>query len=142
MKSTYLLDVNVLIALLDSGHIFHDACDAWMASLEEQRWATCPITQIGVVRVLTSPKYPQPAAPQVAIALLRQVVELPGHMFIADDLGLCDGSFVPFDRIVGTKQITDAYLLGLSRKHGLKLATFDRRLGPALAPGEDIVMVI
>jgi predicted nucleic acid-binding protein len=34
-----LLDVNVLIALLDQGHVFHDAARDWLVRNIEHGWA-------------------------------------------------------------------------------------------------------
>lgn len=42
-----LLDVNVLIALLDAGHVHHVAAGDWLATHIAQGWASCPLTQNG-----------------------------------------------------------------------------------------------
>ena len=46
---TFLLDVNVLIALLDPNHVHHDLAQAWFESARSRSWATCPITEIGLL---------------------------------------------------------------------------------------------
>lgn len=58
-----LLDINVLIALLDQGHLLHRPATSWLEGQLEQGWATCPITENGVVRIMAQPAYPnaQPA---------------------------------------------------------------------------------
>jgi predicted nucleic acid-binding protein len=38
------LDINVIIALLDCGHLMHRAARLWMEQELEHGWATCPIT--------------------------------------------------------------------------------------------------
>jgi uncharacterized protein len=38
-----LLDVNVLIALLDQGHIFHEVAMEWLETEIRHGWASCPI---------------------------------------------------------------------------------------------------
>ncbi len=53
-----LLDVNVLIALLDAGHAMHAAAMAWLERELPHGWASCPITQNGVVRIMAQPSYP------------------------------------------------------------------------------------
>ena len=53
-----LLDVNVLIALLDAGHAHHRAALAWLDDNIGFGWASCPITQLGCVRTLSQPGYP------------------------------------------------------------------------------------
>ena len=45
MTGAYLLDVNVLIALVDPAHVQHEAAHAWFASVGHRSWATCAITQ-------------------------------------------------------------------------------------------------
>jgi predicted nucleic acid-binding protein len=52
-----LLDVNVLIALLDAGHVHHDAASSWLAAHIDQGWASCPLTQNGCLRILSADAY-------------------------------------------------------------------------------------
>jgi len=46
---TFLLDVNVLIALIDPAHPDHDAADIRFASLDNPSWATCPLTENAIL---------------------------------------------------------------------------------------------
>jgi predicted nucleic acid-binding protein len=50
----YLLDVNVLVALIDPAHIGHNAAHIWFGA-RAAAWATCPITENGVIRILGHP---------------------------------------------------------------------------------------
>ncbi len=50
-----LLDVNVIIALLDSGHVMHASASTWLARNLDDGWSTCPLTQTGVVRIMAQP---------------------------------------------------------------------------------------
>ncbi|PJN94116.1 VapC toxin family PIN domain ribonuclease, partial [Amaricoccus sp. HAR-UPW-R2A-40] len=60
----FLLDVNVLIALTDPAHVAHDDAHVWFAETGRHAWATCPITENGVLRILGNPKYPNsPGSP-------------------------------------------------------------------------------
>lgn len=125
----YLLDVNVLIALLDAGHVQHDAAHAWFGRVGQAAWATCPITESGVLRIIGHARYPNTMETPAAVA--RVIVQLrshPGHRFWADDVSLLDPAQVDAGRILTTDQVTDTYLLALARAHGGTLATFDRRL--------------
>jgi len=54
-----LLDINVLIALLDQGHLLHQPATRWLEGQLAQGWATCPITENGVVRIMAQPAYPR-----------------------------------------------------------------------------------
>jgi predicted nucleic acid-binding protein len=65
---------------------------------------------------------------QDAVGVLEDRLRDPHHRFWSDDIGLPEG-VAPFrDRLLGHRQITDAYLLGLAIHHGGKLATLDRGL--------------
>jgi len=59
---TYLLDINVLVALFDAAHVHHEAAHRWIAAVGNSSWATCPITENGCVRVLSNPAYPTVSA--------------------------------------------------------------------------------
>jgi len=125
----YLLDVNVLIALLDAGHVQHDAAHAWFGRVGQAAWATCPLTENGVLRIIGNPRYPNTLETPAAVApLVTQLRAHPGHEFWFDDLSLLNPTHVDASRILATDQVTDTYLLALARLHGGKLATFDRRL--------------
>ena len=50
-----LLDVNLLIALLDAGHIHHRVVTEWLGRELDSGWASCPITQNGCLRILSQP---------------------------------------------------------------------------------------
>lgn len=126
---TYLLDVNVLIALLDTGHVQHDAAHAWFGRVGHTAWATCPLTENGVLRIIGNPRYPNTLETPAAVAPLMTALRAhPGHEFWRDDVSLLDAQQVDATRILATDQVTDTYLLALARAHRGTLATFDRRL--------------
>ena len=133
---TFLLDVNLLIALIDASHVSHDAAHAWFAREGRRKGATCPITENGLVRIIANPKYPNSlATPADALALLGRLVGLPGHVFWPDDVSLRDTAIFGPARMLTLGQITDSYLLALAAGKGGKIATLDRRLS-ALAVNE------
>ncbi|MBV9287643.1 MAG: VapC toxin family PIN domain ribonuclease [Hyphomicrobiales bacterium] len=120
---TFLLDVNVLIALVDASHVSHDAAHAWFAREGRRNWATCPITENGLIRIIANPKYPNAlATPADAVALLEQLASLPGHVFWPDDVSLRDAAFFNLGKIMTVGQITDSYLLALAAAKGGRLA--------------------
>ena len=124
---TYLLDTNVLIALSWRGHAEHERVSKWFARQGANGWATCPITQAGFVRIVSSPAFSrQAASPQEALQLLKQNLAHPKHKFWPADLDLVEATKLITDRIVGHQQVTDAYLLGLAIKKQGTLATLDR----------------
>jgi hypothetical protein len=129
---TFLLDVNVLIALVDPSHVAHDAAHAWFEAVGCQSWATCPLTENGVIRIVSNPKYPNSAGtPDAAAAIVRTLRALPGHVFWADDISLVDAAHIDTSKLATSAQVTDTYLLALAATRGGQLATFDRRLATA-----------
>ncbi|MDO5623052.1 MAG: PIN domain-containing protein [Paracoccus sp. (in: a-proteobacteria)] len=129
---TFLLDVNVLIALIDPSHIAHDEAHDWFAATGQESWATCPMTENGVIRILGNPKYPNsPGSPAAVTDIVRKLRALPGHRFWPDDISLVDEAFIEPTRVLTFGQVTDTYLLALAQKHGGQLATFDRKLSVA-----------
>lgn len=130
-----LLDVNVLIALLDAGHVHHSRARRWLEQEIEHGWASCPMTQNGCLRIMAQPSYPQ-AFPLPAIAKrLAQALAHPAHAFIADDFSLLDAGRINWVEMLGHRQVTDSYLLGLAVKHQCRLVTFDARLNPDIVIG-------
>lgn len=125
----YLLDVNVLIALVDSAHVQHNAAHEWFAEHGQQAWASCPMTENGLLRILGHPRYPNAVGSPAAVApLLAALRGLAGHHFWADDVSLMDAKRVDASRLLSHGQVTDSYLLALAVAHGGRLATLDRRL--------------
>jgi len=142
---TYLLDINILVALFDAAHVHHEAAHRWFAAVGNSSWATCPITENGFVRVLSNPAYPTvSASPGELAGRLRAFCSEPGHVFWHDVVSVTDSSLFDMSRSSGHQQITDLYLAGLAVRHGGKLATFDTSIPVAAlvgAPG-DVVEVI
>jgi len=126
---TWLLDVNVLIALLDPVHVQHELAHDWFGRVGQASWATCPLTENGVLRIIGNPKYPNsPGAPAAVAPFVMQLRAHPGHVFWPDDLSLLDARQADTSRLLSSGQITDTYLLALARRHDGKLASLDRRL--------------
>ena len=126
---TFLLDVNVLIALIDPTRVGHDAAHNWFGATGSASWATCPITENGVIRVVGHPKYPNSAGSPAAVApLVTRLRALPGHVFWKDDLSLMKSDLLNVDQIMTPGQVTDSYLLALAVSNKGQLATLDRRL--------------
>lgn len=135
---TSLLDVNVLVALAWPNHIHHARAHAWFASARPRGWATCPLTQSGFVRVsANSAAVPDARSPREATALLRRIVELPGHVFWTDDTAATEDVNQTFARVVGYRQVTDAHLLSLAMRRGGRLATFDLEIRDLVPKGMD-----
>lgn len=125
----FLLDVNVLIALIDPAHVQHDAAHGWFAVHGKQAWATCPLTENGVLRIVGHPRYPNsPGTPAEVAQLMKSLRALPGYVFWPDNISLLDTEMMDTERLLSSGQVTDSYLLALACAHKGQLATFDRRL--------------
>lgn len=128
---TALLDANVLISLTTSDHKHHGAARTWFARWDEG-FATCPLTQGALLRMILR----EGGSGEQAREILASVTADARHEFWPDDLGY-DG--ISLRGVVGHRQVTDAYLAGLSRHRGAQLATFDRGLA-ALHP--DVALLL
>lgn len=127
--TTFLLDVNVLIALIDPAHVHHEPAHEWFAKEGRHHFATCPLTENGVLRIASHPRYPNSVnTPAAVAALLAGLCALPGHVFWPDDISLLNSQTLDVLRLLGFAQVTDTYLLALAVAHAGKLASFDRRL--------------
>lgn len=132
----FLLDVNVLIALIDSTHVQHDRAHDWFGRQGKRGWATCPLTENGVLRIVGSNRYPNsPGTPAAVAEILEVLRSLGGHEFWPDDITLLDPKRVDSDRLLDSAQVTDTYLLALAAAHRGHLATFDRHLVSAAVVG-------
>lgn len=130
----YLLDANVLIALMDPAHVHHVAAVRFFPRAQKTGWATCPLTENAFLRILGRPTYPNgPGSPQLARQLLIQYRAAVGHQYWPDDLSYCDPSRFP--HLPALSALTDLYLLALAVKRGARFATFDTTMDATLVPG-------
>jgi uncharacterized protein len=138
---TYLLDVNVLLALCDPRHVHHETAHRWFQFTGRHGWATCPLTENGFIRIASQPRYPNsPGGPGAVGAVLRKFCVGPAHVFWPDDVSLLDGQRFEWSRLLSHAHITDVYLLALAVHHKGKLATFDTAIpAGAVAGGAEAV---
>jgi len=131
-----LLDVNVLVALFDPDHVHHEAAHRWFGERRQGGWATCPITENGLVRILSNPAYS--TTHETRGAIVRRLGEFCAsgqHVFWPDEVSLRDPGLFRWAAPVSHRNLTDVYLLGLARSKTGKLATFDRSI-PVAAVAE------
>lgn len=125
----FLLDVNVLIALVDPAHVQHEAAHGWFATVGKKAFATCPITEMGLLRIVGHPKYPNSPGPPSAVApALLALRAMKGHAFWPDGISPVDSSALDASLLSSHARVTDSYLLALARANRGKLATLDARL--------------
>ena len=132
-----LLDSNALIALLDSDHSFNEQATEWFLNNRELGWASCPLTENAVLRVLTNPGYSR--LDRFSLVELRSLfkhnIQLTDHQFWPDDISLLDDNLVRPEYVLGPKQLTDIYLLALAVKNGGRLVTFDEKISVSAVVG-------
>lgn len=121
-----LLDVNVLIALLDRDHVHHRAAHAWLSANIEAGWASCPLTQNGCIRVMSQPAYPGSLPASAVAERLGTATATRWHAFWPDSISLVDNATLDWNGVLGSRQVTDVYLLALAVRHEARLVTFDR----------------
>ncbi|MFI5077483.1 MAG: TA system VapC family ribonuclease toxin [Vicinamibacteria bacterium] len=131
-----LLDVNVLVALLVPTHEHHAAARRWVTTTgAADGWATCPLTELGVIRVCAQLSAGARPPRLTANVLLQLRVSSPGYCFWPD--AMSPATMAEVRQADTARQVTDRYLLGLTRRYGGVLLTCDRAL--ALAGGPDAV---
>jgi uncharacterized protein len=125
--SASLLDVNILIASVDEGHVAYKRVHAWLGESAGRHWASCPLTQAGFVRIISNRGFHErPVSVSESFELLAAITERPGHRFWPIDITFSE-AVQPFrERLFGHRQVTDAYLLGLAIKNKGRLVTLDR----------------
>jgi uncharacterized protein len=130
-----LLDVNALVALAWDSHVHHARMRAWFLANSSAGWATCPITESGFVRVSSNPKVlPSAIGVDAAREVLSALRAQHGHRFLTDDVSVSDDD-VP--TVAGYRQVTDAHLLTLARRRGVRLVTFDAGI-LAMSDGREV----
>ena len=137
-----LLDVNVLIALLDADHLHHARAAGWLAQNIAAGWASCAVTQNGCIRIMSQPAYPN-ALPAARVAQrLREATNTAHHLFVPGDVSLLDLQHFDADQLLGHRQVTDAWLLGLAVWHGLRFVTFDETLSLRVVRGATLAHLV
>jgi toxin-antitoxin system PIN domain toxin len=145
VSRTVLLDVNLLVALFDPDHVHHELAHDWFADHQASGWATCAVTENGFVRVLANPSYGAPISrPAELVHRLRLFCASRHHVFWADSVSLQDKKIFNPSFIRGHRQVSDVYLLGLAKKMGGCLATFDRGipLGAVIGATRDTLAIV
>ena len=138
---TYLLDVNILIALLDTKHIYHKKTEDWFFDIASKSWATCPITENGFLRIVTSPAYANvDASFKEALTRLNDLTKIGNHVFWEDEISFSSSKDLLPQYVIKSKEITDIYLILLAKKNKGKLATLDKKIrGDAITDGKNSV---
>lgn len=129
-----LLDINVLVALLDADHVHHLSARAWFEREVEHGWASCAITQNGVIRVMSLPRYPNAVTTAEAADRLKSATSDPHHAYWPCAISLLDEGVVDRSYLHGPRQVTDVYLLALAVANQGRFVTFDDRISITAVP--------
>lgn len=129
-----LPDVNVLVALTNPAHQHHRQAHQWLASVPA--FATTPITENGLVRLLLNPAVTgQRVGGAQAVQILDGVRRDSRATFLPDGSSLAEAT-VDLIGLAGHSQATDFHLVNLAAAHDGALVTFDRRIVQSLAAGD------
>jgi toxin-antitoxin system PIN domain toxin len=135
----FLLDVNILMALLWENHEHHQVARGWLRRVTD--FSTCPVSQLGFARVSSHPLLGYSMSPDQAFSVLRRFLADTRHRFVPSDLS-CEDRVVRTDLMGGANQITDHCLVALARQHRLSLATFDEPLAKAFVGEPGLVVLL
>lgn len=125
-KPKYLLDVNVLIALTDEGHVHNRVVMKWFGS-HGLDWGLCAFSEAGFLRISVNPRMGLLTF-EDATNILAALTSRPGYRFWPITSSWTE-AVAPFqDRVWGHQQVTDAWLLGLAVKEGGVLVTLDKAI--------------
>jgi uncharacterized protein len=130
MSMRALLDVNVLIALLDSNHLHYDIAQQWVKG-HTAGFATGPLTSYALGARGEMYSYPS------LFGLLKDSLEAIDHLFLVDSVSLLNSEIFNHNNIHSHKQLTDIYLLALAAKHNCTLLTFDQHIALNTVLGAD-----
>ena len=132
---TWLCDVNVLVALVLSTHVHHRAAHAALRQ-HTGGWATTPMTEAALVRLLLNPLVTGRAFGVTdVLAVLRGVRQDPRWRWLPDASTLADAA-IDISVLTGHQQVTDLHLVNLAAVSGVRLATFDAAIPASLAPAD------
>lgn len=128
---TRLLDANVLIASVVVEHVHHDAVERALAG-DDGPFATCPLTELALLRFLVREGWTAARAADVLAAIAGH----PLHRAWPADV---PANGVAWRAVQGHRQVTDAYLAALARAHDGRLLTLDRGLASAHPDVVDLI---
>jgi toxin-antitoxin system PIN domain toxin len=128
----HLLDVNVALALFDSGHIHHRLVALWFTDPDLQ-WGLCGFSEAGFLRVSSNPAVGNWSLKQ-ATDVLKTFTNDPNYRYwpISEEWASLIAPIA--SQIFGHQQIADAYLLGLAIKESGVLVTLDKAFRQLAGP--------
>ena len=130
-----LFDVNALVALSLTTHVHHGAAHRYLATIRGG-WATCPLTEAALYRLLLNPAVSGAARRSADVtSILAGMRRDTRWSFLADTSTLTD-PLIDTAGLAGHQQVTDLHLVNQAPHHGVVLATFDGAMTTWLAPAD------
>lgn len=133
--TSYLIDINVWLALMWEGHPHARIGEAWIMSIPEQqvRFLFCRVTQMGLMRLLANRTIMGEDVLNMGqvVKAVDRWYEDPRVSFAHEPPGVEAGlrsCLAAFARSAATKLIMDAYLVAFAQLTGSALVTLDRGL--------------
>ena len=131
--TSYLIDINVWLALSAEEHPHHVPASRWYASLNDSTLLFCRFTMLGFLRLLTNRQVMGDSTTTIAGALqLYDRWRKDPRVELAPEPRGTEALFrqalAPHSLQPATKAIADCYLAGFAEAAGAHLVTFDRGL--------------
>jgi len=106
--------------------VHHQVAHDWFADHAARGWASCPLTENGLIRILGNPRRVEQHIPIAqVVALLDRFRRNTKHQFWPDDVSLTDRKLIDAEAVAGHQQVADVYLLALAVKRRGRLVTLD-----------------
>jgi predicted nucleic acid-binding protein len=136
----YLLDVNVLVALLDEDHVHHKDVLKWF-DMPGIQWAICAFAEAGLLRHMARQKLDLMSL-DIVSDMLDRLTQHPGYHYQPITADWQSLSAPIAKRLHGHNQVTDAFLLGLAIREEMVLATLDKGILHMAGDHRDHVLLL
>jgi len=130
---SYLIDVNVWLAMTWDLHPQHRSAARWYASTNDSPLLFCRFTMLGLLRLLTNSKVMGDSTCSIeeALQLYDRWTRDPRVELASEPRGteeLFREALAAFHRQQATKAVADSYLVGFAGALGAEIVTFDKGL--------------
>lgn len=131
--TSYLIDINLWMAMTWGQHRHHLEARNWMNSNQDSQFLFCRLTMLGFLRLLTNEAIMGEDTLRVseALGLYDSWMEDPRVEFAPELRGteaLFRHAMAGFSHQSATKAIADSYLVAVAESYGSTVATFDKAL--------------
>lgn len=130
-----LFDVNALVALSLTAHQHHRPAHAFLGALSGE-WATCPITESALFRLLMNPAVTGSARSATDVSAVLSGMRRDVRWRFVDDSSSLAEPLIDMSVLMGHQQVTDFHLVNLAAERGYVLASFDRAMPTWLSPAD------